>query len=187
MGKISLFLAISAALGLPACGYYFQGTRNPLKDLHIETIYVEAFTNKSYRPGIEQFFTAAMAREVEKGKAFRLVNSPKAADAIMRGVISSAEGTLSSTRQITLTPEITAQVGAEYSASVSCSITLVDRTGKAVFGQSISDQKIYPGSVLAGNAGATVPLVNESEQRLAFQSLASQMMANLYQRMIDIF
>jgi len=172
---------------LTGCGYYFQGTKNPLKDLGIQRIYVEAFTNKSYRPGIEQVFTTAMIREIEKSKVFKLVNSPKAADAVLKGSITSADSSLSATTPTTLSDNSTYQVISTYNASVACSFSLEDSAGITIFAQSISGQKVYPGSVITGEAGATVPLVNESEQRLAYQFLASQMMANLYQRMIDIF
>jgi hypothetical protein len=56
-----------------------------------------------------------------------------------------------------------------------------------VFTRTETGNKIYPGSTRFGEAGATGPLVNDSEQRLAVQFLASQMMASTYQRMIDIF
>lgn len=45
----------------------------------------------------------------------------------------------------------------------------------------------HPGSAQKGDAGSTAPLVNDSEQRLAIQFLATQMMASVYQRMIDTF
>ena len=49
--------------------------------------------------------------------------------------------------------------------------------------------KIYTGALRdqPDDSGATVPLINESEQRIAIQFLASQMMASVYQRMIDTF
>ncbi len=172
---------------LTGCGYYLQGTKNPLKELGVEKIYVKEFKNKSYRPGVEQMFTNAIIREVAKAKAFTLVNNPKEADAILSGEISAADGSIIETKETTLLNGLTQQVGSKYSAAVSCQVSLVSKTGRTIFSQSVSDSKVYPGSILTGNSGATVPLVNESEQRLAFQFLAQQEMATLYQSMINIF
>lgn len=168
-----------------ACGYQFQGKRNPLKELGIEKIYVQGFTNATYRPGIEQLFSTSMIREIQKARSFRIVSNPKEADAILSGTVTVADSNVSSTTQAVI--EKTVNVAAEYNVFVSCAIQLKDRHGRIVFSQTVSDSKIYPGVVRTGDPGATGPLVNESEQRLAIQFLATQMMASAYQRMIDTF
>lgn len=179
-------LILLCAMALNACGYGFQGVRNPLQKLGIETIYVENFKNSTFRPGLEQMFTTAMLREIEKAKAFRLVNSVKKADAVLTGEIQRAESAISSTKGLSVASQ-DIQVGSEYSANVTCFVVVRDLSGRVIFSQSIAGSKVYPGSVLTGSTGATVPLVNESEQRLAYQYLSTQLMASVYQRMIDIF
>lgn len=172
---------------LQACGYQFQGRRNPLKELGIERIYVEQFRNETYRPGVEQLFSSAMIREIQKSRAFTLVNDRTQADAIMTGVITTADSAISSPRQVTISGNKQLDVAAEYSAVVQCDVRLVDRDGRVIFSQAANGNKVHPGSTDVGPAGATVSLINESEQRLAIGFIASQMMAGVYQRMIDTF
>lgn len=185
MGRI-LVLAICAIL-LSACGYQFQGRHNPLKDLGVERIYVSQFRNQTYRPGVEQLFSTAMIREIQKSRSFLLVSSEKEADAILSGVVTTADGGASSTKSQLIDAKKSVDVATEYRATVICNINLVDRTGRPIFAQSISSDKIYPGASSIGDEGSTNSLVNESEQRLAIQFLASQMMSSVYQRMIDTF
>jgi hypothetical protein len=168
------------------CAYRLQGAHNPLMELGIQKIYVEGFRNATYRPGIEHLFTTAMIREIGRAKAFELVNGEDQADAVLTGTITGADSAPGSTKQVKVGTR-SADVAAEYNASVVCAVELRDRRKRLVFSQSVSGSKIHPGSAQKGDAGATAPLVNDSEQRLAIQFLASQMMASVYQRMIDTF
>jgi hypothetical protein len=168
------------------CAYRLQGAHNPLRELGIQKIYVEGFRNATYRPGIEHLFTTAMIREIGRAKAFELVNEASQADAILTGTITGADSSPGSTKQIQIGSSAV-DVAAEYNASVVCAVELHDRRKRLVFSQSVSGSKIHPGSAQKGDAGATAPLINDSEQRLAIQFLASQMMASVYQRMIDTF
>jgi hypothetical protein len=170
-----------------ACSYHFQGTRNPLRELGIERIYVAGFTNGSFRPGIEQLFSTSMVREIQKSRAFRLVNDESEADAILSGAVSGADSNVSSLSSVSLSPTKSVNVAAEFSVSVSCVIQLTDRAGRVIFTQTVSDNKTYPAVVRTGDLGSTGPLINESEQRLAIQFLAGQMMSSVYQRIIDTF
>jgi outer membrane lipopolysaccharide assembly protein LptE/RlpB len=192
MTRVILALCASVFL-LQACGYQFQGRRNPLKELGVERIYVEQFRNETYRPGVEQLFSSAMIREIQKSRAFTLVDDRTQADAVLTGVITTADSLISSPRQVNIRDPRTGQsikqldVAAEYNAVVQCDVRLTDRDGRVIFSQATSGNKIHPGSTDVGPAGATVSLINESEQRLAIQFIASQMMAGVYQRMIDTF
>jgi hypothetical protein len=183
------------ALVLCACGYHFQGRDNPLKELGVEKIYVAQFRNTTFRPGIEQLFSTAMIREIQKSRSFQLVNSEDQADAVLTGEVSGAEATLSSSKSVEISPGKNVDVATEYNAGVNCLISLKDRQGRLIFSQSVNGNKIFPGATdiprydLPGSrdAGATNSLVNDSEQRLAIQFLATEMMASVYQRMIDTF
>jgi outer membrane lipopolysaccharide assembly protein LptE/RlpB len=192
MNRIILLALCASAFCLAACGYQFQGRRNPLHELGINRIYVEQFRNDTYRPGVEQLFSSAMIREIQKSRAFTLVNDKAKADAVMSGVISTATSIISSPRQVEIKNSAgqsvrQTDIAAEYNAQVQCDVRLTDPDGRVIFAQSASGNKIHPGSTDTGPAGATVSLVNESEQRLAIQFIASQMMASVYQRMIDNF
>ncbi len=162
-----------------------------MQELGIHKIYVSQFRNLTFRPGIEQLFTTAMVREIGRSRSFELVNNEKDADAVLSGVVSSMESSPSSTQTFKL-PRTgqeprSVQIASEYSASVTCSIELQDHHGHQLFSQIVSGSKVHPGTASMGDAGATAPLVIDSEQRLAVQFLASQMMASVYQRMIDTF
>ncbi len=185
-----LALCALCIIFLSGCAYRFQGEHNSLRELGIQKIYVAGFRNLTYRPGIEHLFTSAMIREIGKAKAFELVNSESEADAVLMGVVSGAESTPGSTKVFKVGPtgaQRDVDVAAEYTASVACSITLTDRRKRLIFSQSVAGNKVHPGAAQIGDAGQTAPLVNDSEQRLAIQFLASQMMASVYQRMVDTF
>lgn len=180
---------------LSACGYHFQGRDNPLKELGVEKIYVAQFRNSTFRPGVEQLFSTAMIREIQKSRSFQLVSSEEQADAVLTGEVATADATLSSSKSVDISDVKKVDVATEYNSAVSCLITLKDRRDRVIFSQSVSGNKIFPGatdipgasSTSSRDAGATNSLVNDSEQRLAIQFLASEMMASVYQRMIDTF
>lgn len=183
---IPRFLLLCAIAAFPGCAYQLQGARNPLKELGIQKIYVEGFRNSTYRPGIEHLFTTAMVREIGRAKAFDLVNSADQADAVLTGVVTAADSAPGSTKQLDVGTK-RVDVATEYNASVSCLVQLRDRRSRLIFAQTVAGNKVHPGSAQKGDAGSTAPLVNDSEQRLAIQFLATQMMASVYQRMIDTF
>jgi len=180
------FLAL-CAISITGCAYRFQGAHNPLRELGIRKIYVAGFRNGTFRPGIEHLFTTAMIREIGRAKAFELVNSEADADAVLSGKVTAADSVPGSTKIYSVGVKGSVDMAVEYSAGVSCLVELRDRHKRMIFSQSVSDSKIHPGSAQKGDAGSTAPLVNDSEQRLAIQFLASQMMASAYQRMIDTF
>lgn len=174
---------------LSSCAYRFQGDKNPLKELGVEKIYIASFQNSTFRPGLEQLFSTAMVREFQKYRHFTLVGTQKEADAILDGSIVAVDAASNATKSFDLSAAKKVNVASEYNASVSCEIVLRDRFGKVIFSQVVGSNKIYSSALgdSPSDSGATIPLVNESEQRIAIQFLASQMMASVYQRMIDTF
>jgi len=175
-------------IAFSSCGYQFQGRYNPLKELGVEKIYVSQFRNQTDRPGVEQLFSTAIIREIRRSGTFRLVSSEEEADAVLSGVVTAADFAVNTTRSQSINITKKVDVASDYRALVNCAVNLTDRkSGKSIFSQSVSSNKIYPGVIRVGDDSATVPLINESEQRLAIQFLASQMMTSVYQRMIDTF
>lgn len=171
---------------LAGCAYQFQGNRNSLKDLGVQKIYVTNFRNLSYRPGVEQLFTTAMVREIARSRAFEVVNSERDADAVLSGSVTLSESVPGAPKEFKV-GDGRAYVAGEFSANVSCSVNLVNKEGRVIFASTVSDSKVHPGAGQIGDAGATAALINDSEHRLAVQFLATQMMASVYQRMIDTF
>ena len=108
----------------------------------------------------------------------------------MKGQISQTDSSINATKNI---PRITSgldrdvDVATEYKASINCDINLVDRHGRLIFSQTMGGEKVHLGAAQTGDAGATAPLINDSEHRMAIQFLAAQMMASVYQRMVDTF
>jgi hypothetical protein len=178
--------AIAVSSSLAGCAYHFQNSQNPLVELGIHRIYVENFRNSTYRPGLEHYFTTAMVREIAHSKSFELVNNKEAADAILSGELNSAEDSPNGYSGITVGTR-SLSIANDYMANVTCAIRLRDRHGRQIFSQSITGNKEHPGTAAAGDLGATAPLNNDSEQRLAVQFVAERMMASAYQRMIDTF
>lgn len=187
MNKARLCLLLTSLL-LPSCGYQFQGETNPFRELGIRRIYITEFRNESFRPGIEHLFTSAMARELEKSKIFVIVDSKTKADAILSGVVTEASSSSSSTTAVPVRG-IDQQVTAQYNANITCAVTLTELTGREIYSHTETASKQAPGTVLVGEhgQGATIPLLNESEERLAYQFLSTKMMSNTYQNMVDLF
>jgi hypothetical protein len=187
MRKTLLALCVSAA-SLTGCAYHFQEARNPLTELGIHKIYVAGFRNSTYRPGIEQYFTTAMAREIASSKSFELVSNENEADATLKGSVTAAEEGVTASNYVKVGGNrADVPVASEFDATVSCEVRLLDRRGRLIFSQSVSGDKVHPGSGAIGDVGATASLNNDSEQRLAIEFLASQMMTSVYQRMVDTF
>ncbi len=171
---------------LSGCGYSFQAKKNPLAQVGIQKIYIQQFRNETFRPGVEQLFSSAMVREFQKSGAFRIVASEDEADAILLGTISGVDTSVSSPRTV-VSGGKELEVGSQFNGNVTCLVRLKDRTGREIFSQSATGSKIYPGGIDLGDEGSTISLNNESEHRLAIQFMASQMMASIYQRMVDTF
>lgn len=191
MQRVRNFLLAMGAIALiplSGCAYHFQQPNNPLTELGIHKIYVANFRNSTYRPGIEHYFTTAMTREIASSKSFELVNSEETADAVLKGTVVGADDGVGATNYVKVGGlRDSIPVASEYDATVSCSVQLVDRRGRQIFSQNVSSDKVHPGVGAVGDTGATAPLTNDSEQRLAIEFLATQMMTSVYQRMVDTF
>ena len=72
------------------CGYRVAG-RSPRIPANIKTIAVVAFENQTTRYRIEQRLTQAVVREFLARTGYRIVSDPKAADAVLRGQVTSIE------------------------------------------------------------------------------------------------
>jgi outer membrane lipopolysaccharide assembly protein LptE/RlpB len=84
-------VTLAAALILAAgCGYHVAGRAANLPS-DWKTIAVPAFKNDTTRYRIEQRFTAAVIRQFLERTKFRIVQDPKAADAVLHGEVLSIE------------------------------------------------------------------------------------------------
>lgn len=169
---------------LQSCGYTFQSATNPLAKVGIKRIFVKNFRNDSYRPGIEHYFSNALAREIKRFGTFRLVSSPDQADAIFSGVVRQVDSapagdTTVGRRKISVATNL-------YSA-VTVDTVLIDKDGQKIFGHTVTNSKIHTAAPFGDETGQTAHLINESEQRLAYRDISVEMMAEVYQRLVDVF
>ena len=187
---------ILCSILLTGCGYHFQGTVNPLRELGVHTIYVEGFRNLTYRPGIEHFFSTALIREIGRAKAFTLVNKREDADAILSGVVLGFRRSQSVRVEIRVEDDLSHRYANQFTTSVQCTISLLDRDGRGIFTRNFSGSRVHPGLLITDpnepdklvlRDNVTAPLVNESVSRLVTRFLADEMMSSAYQQIIDVF
>jgi outer membrane lipopolysaccharide assembly protein LptE/RlpB len=74
---------------LSSCGYALVGSANNLLAPTVHTIEVPAFVNRTTRVELEQRVTQSVASEFVSRGRLKLVNTPAAADVILRGSIDS--------------------------------------------------------------------------------------------------
>ena len=109
--------ALVVLLAFNGCGYGLVGRGNVL-DPSLRTINIPTFENRTTRVEIDQRFTQAVADEFVSRGRLQLVSDPKAANAVLRGVINS----------FSLNPVGFDQGRAtQYEISVTASIELIDR------------------------------------------------------------
>jgi outer membrane lipopolysaccharide assembly protein LptE/RlpB len=87
-GISSLYLSVSVALLLSACGYHVGGMASRLPP-GLKTIAVPALKNDTNRYRIEQRMTEAVVREFLARTKYRIVASEDSADAVLHGEITS--------------------------------------------------------------------------------------------------
>lgn len=85
-------LCLLAMAGASGCGYHVAGRGSRLPE-GWKTIAVPALVNKTLRYRIEQRLTDAVVREFLARTRYRIVPDEGAADAVVRGEVSSIEST----------------------------------------------------------------------------------------------
>ncbi len=193
----SLFVSILSivfCIILTGCGYSLRGAKNPLHSLGIRKIHISNFRNNTYRPGIEYYFSKAMVQEVERYDAFEITNNPEEADAIISGSISGIQVS-AVTKNVRIDGDTTAAIASSFNGSISCTVTMSNKHGREIFNVTFSGSKAFPASLVVEEtdneiirgSNDTTPLFNDSEQRLSIRFLATQLMADAYQKLTDIF
>jgi len=87
---LPLYLCVSMALFLSACGYHVGGTASQLPP-GLKVIAVPALKNDTPRYRIEQRMTEAVIHEFIARTKYRIVSSENSADAVLHGEITSFE------------------------------------------------------------------------------------------------
>jgi hypothetical protein len=86
----ALYICVSAALLLSACGYHVGGTGSQLPP-GLKVIAVPAMKNDTTRYRVEQRMTEAVVREFIARTKYRIVSGEDSADAVLHGEITSFE------------------------------------------------------------------------------------------------
>lgn len=183
MSKTSILFFLPL-LFVTACGYGFQGAKNPLERIGIRRIYVENFRNNSYRPGIERYFVSALVREIERFGTFEVVGSKSDADAVFQGTVREADSAPSDAIAV---GRRKVEIASKLNSRVTVDTKLISKDGSQVFAYSVSNGKLHVGAPFGDEVGHTAHLINESEERLAYRDISVEMMAEVYQRLVDVF
>ena len=152
---LGALMLLVAALG---CGYRLSGTTSVLPE-HIKSFHIPPFENFTARPEIEQRVTEAVARELtRRGRRYRIVADPTAADAILSGAVSSYQ-----TNAVQFTSE-------GRSSRVEATIRL-----QATLRESATDQVLWSQGGLVFRQQYDVPPEGEyfDQESLALDGLAA--------------
>ena len=88
----SLWLCVSVALFVSACGYHVGGVASRLPP-GLKVIAIPALQNDTSSYRIEQIMTEAVVHEFLARTKYRIVSSEESADAVLRGEITAVDAT----------------------------------------------------------------------------------------------
>ncbi len=182
------------SLFLSACGYQFSGRSNPYARQGVYSVYVGNFVNASGNAGLDNIMRSAVVRELLRNQRLRVVSSLEEADAVLTGTVSEGLSRGSSEQTIEAVSKSAVGLGlsdvvvySQYSASLAVAVTLSSRKLETLFTQSYARSKAYPSAVQYGPAGNTTSLINDSQEKLAFQDLAKSLALDVYDGIFDRF
>ena len=79
---------VVVATSMVGCGYALVGRSSTLPE-DVKSIYIEALTNQTNRPQVDQLLTQAIIDEFVTRQRFKVVSSPDTADAILSGTVTN--------------------------------------------------------------------------------------------------
>lgn len=182
------------SLLLAACGYQFSGRSNPYARQNVYSVYVDSFVNSSGHAGLDNMMRSAVVRELLRNQRLRVVSNMDEADAVLTGTVSEGLSRGSSEQTIEAVSKSAVGLGlsdvvvySQYSATLGVSVMLTSKKSETLFTQSYSRSKAYPSAVQYGPAGNTTSLINDSQEKLAFQDLAKSLALDVYDGIFDRF
>jgi hypothetical protein len=207
MRTLARILPFSIVLLLSGCGYALQGTHShELEKEGIRRIYVTTIRNDTYKPGVENVAYNELLQSLSAFRGIQLVSSPEDADAILTGVVSTAESQVAGTGAApSLNPQTigvalpviqpsfqTIYIATLYNAVLGVSFTLTRRNPKSgqkaiIWSGSFSRTGIFPASNQLGSLGTTSQLINSSEFDRAVHDISKDMMIDVREAMLSRF
>lgn len=187
--------------------YHFvrTGESQQLKQMGIQRIYLAPVQNQTYKPGVDLVVYNEMLRVLSSFGQVKIVQRPETADAVLRTSVKQADyGISASTFASRLFPRDTGPesitVATEYSATLSCDVTLAFLPGpgrgvkreilffeKPIWKTDFVRTKVFPANNQLGPFGTTSALINESEFDRAVREMAESMMGDLHESMVAFF
>jgi len=136
MKRASWLLLLAAALASLHCGYRLSGSGRSLPE-GAATIAIPDFKNQTSRPQVEQFVTFAVREEFVRRSRLRLAESPRDADLLLEGTITSFK-----TSPVSYTSAGEANL---YEVRLTLDARLIDmKSGDLVFqGSGLAFQETY--------------------------------------------
>ena len=187
-----------------ACGYTLKGAQdNHLKNLGVETLYIEPFNNRTYKPGTENLVYNAIVKTIAANRKIRITYNKEEADAILTGAVDEAAFTSFKKTNVTQTnvtgsqeriPDGHPDVSSVYSATLTCSFQLRSnkRTdtlsqGQTLWSSGVTRKKRFNASNQFSVLGTTSSIINDSEFERALSDLATSMMGDVHEFMLAMF
>jgi len=118
-------VAVAVSILASGCGYHVAGRTNSLPP-GIKAIAVPALENRTSTYRVEQRMTNALVTELLARTNFRVVPNPEDADAVLRGEVTSLDGTA------TLFDPVTGRATTVL-VTVVLKVRLEDRAGKVLY------------------------------------------------------
>jgi len=174
MFRAGRFAAVAAlALATGGCGYALVG-RGSVLPSSIHSVAVPVFQNGTQRPGVEQWISEAVARELASRGSVSLASADEA-DAVLEGRVSSYNAW----------PSVLDSSGraSEYQIIVTAAVRLVSKQGTIIL--KVDDFRFQEGySVSRGSAGGSGYSDLENQ---AVEALSSKLAESLVSALIEGF
>ncbi len=174
MRIMAVVLLFAAALTGSGCGYALVGRSNALP-ASVRSIAVPVFRNSTQRPGVEQWISEAVARELAGRGGLTVPASSEGADAILEGEVSSYTAWPSA-----LDPSGRAS---EYQIVVVANVRLTSRQGETILKISgFQFQESYP---IVSNSRSANDF--SDQENVAVEALASKFAESLVSAVLEGF
>jgi hypothetical protein len=175
------------------CGYAMRTSRDPsrISRLGVSRIYVDPIQNETFRPGVENGVYSQLIRMLSATPGIRTVNSPEESHARLGGIVISAQRSVSGEiRASQLNPRNRGSdqllVATEYAATLECSFAL-KQGEKVLWSGRFSRSRPFPANSQIGALGSTGALINESEFERALVEVATEMMTDVRNSLMQDF
>ncbi len=196
-----IFIHCALLLSLAGCGYGLQNSRSPLRDKEdIYTVYIEPFSNATYKPGAENVVYNSVVRAISAGRRIKIVYNRDDADAVIFGSVRSAEiSAYSDTYIFNLSPAGLGELVtpgkdliSTYEGSLTCSFRMnraYNQNSKSaeIWSGAFTSKKPFATSARLGPQGVTTALINETEFDRAILELSDRIADDMHESMLAMF